>query len=260
MTEKKNDFFFFFRNSKNTEDEHSSSSSETSSSHRSVRRPVKRKHRSLTADHEISAVQNRPTTAVDRDSSPIDDDRRSLLLIDSYLDSFRNRLKNYFYYMKSNIYREHIEKQLNEEKELNQQMKTKVNCLENNVKTLLEDAIRLLRLRTQELGIEKLDQPEQLLTYANQISNKHKDLRIKIAVLEKEISDYDYENDQINTILSKIAANDTHFTIPTGIHQEIVTTKAPVAFRERSQPASNRWDRSKISIFGNTQVEHRFLF
>jgi hypothetical protein len=144
------------------------------------------------------------------------EDHRFLNSINSYLEQFRQRLLGYFTYMKSDVYREHLRKQLDNEMEINQTLKAKVNCLENNIKALLEDAIHLLKLRTTELGIEELERPVQLITYANDISNKHKELRSKVASLEKEIADYDHENDKINFILNNIQTNG---------HQSTTTTK-----------------------------------
>ncbi|CAF1587359.1 unnamed protein product, partial [Adineta steineri] len=135
------------------------------------------------------------------------EDQRFLNSINTYLEQFRQRLLTYFTYMKSDIYREHLRKQLDNELELNQTLKTKVNCLENNIKALLDDAIDLLKLRTNELGIDELERPAQLITYANDISNKHKELRSKVASLEKEIADYDHENEKINSILNNIQTN-----------------------------------------------------
>jgi hypothetical protein len=127
--------------------------------------------------------------------------------INSYLDAYRQRLFNYRTYMKSNVYREHIKQQLDNEMELNKTLKSKVNSLENHMKILLEDTISLLKLRTNELGIEELERPVQLITYANDISNKHKELRSKVVNLEKEISEYDYENEKLNFILQSIQTN-----------------------------------------------------
>ncbi|CAF0941917.1 unnamed protein product [Rotaria sp. Silwood1] len=135
--------------------------------------------------------------------------------INSYLEQFRQRLIKYFTYMKSNIYREHLKNQLDNEMELNKTLKMKVNCLENNIKTLLEDAINLLKLRTHELGIEELERPVQLITYANDISNKHKELRTKVATLEKEIAEYNYENDKINFFLNNVLTNGHQSTTTT---------------------------------------------
>ncbi|CAF4520001.1 unnamed protein product, partial [Rotaria magnacalcarata] len=53
-------------------------------------------------------------------------------------------------------------------------------------------------------GIEELERPVQLITYANDISNKHKELRSKVATLEKEIAEYNYENDKISFVLNNI--------------------------------------------------------
>jgi hypothetical protein len=132
--------------------------------------------------------------------------------INSHLDLFRQRLLNYFKYMKSNTYREHLKQQLDTEMELNKTLKSKVNSLENHMKILLEDTINLLKLRTNELGIEQLEQPVQLITYANDISNKHKELRSKVVTLEKEISEYDYENEKLNFILQFIQTNGHYST------------------------------------------------
>jgi hypothetical protein len=109
--------------------------------------------------------------------------------------------------MKSNTYRDHLKQQLNNEMELNKTLKSKVHSLESNTKILLEDTISLLKLRTNELGIEQLERPEQLITYANDISNKHKELRSKVATLEKEIAEYDHENEKLNFILQSIQTN-----------------------------------------------------
>jgi len=137
------------------------------------------------------------------------EDHRFLNSINSYLEQFRQRLLSYFNYMKSDIYREHLRKQLDNEIELNKTLKAKVNCLENNIKALLEDAIYLLKLRTNELGIDELERPVQLINYASDISNKHKELRSKVASLEKEIAEYDNENEKINFILNNIQTSTT---------------------------------------------------
>ncbi|CAF4066783.1 unnamed protein product [Rotaria sordida] len=96
--------------------------------------------------------------------------------------------------------------------ELNKILKTKVNCLENNIKILLEDIINLLKLRTDGLGIEQLERPVQLITYANDISSKHKELRSKVATLEKEIAEYNYENEKLNLILQSIPTHEHHLS------------------------------------------------
>lgn len=142
-----------------------------------------------------------------RDCLIENDEDNFLNSINSYLEQFRQRLIKYFIYMKSDIYRQHLRKQLDNEIELNKALKLKVNCLENNIKILLEDAINLLKMRTNELGIEELERPEQLISYANDISNKHKELRSKVATLEKEIAEYNYENDKINFVLNNIRMN-----------------------------------------------------
>ncbi|CAF0853489.1 unnamed protein product [Adineta ricciae] len=143
-----------------------------------------------------------------RDCLVEQEDQRFINAINSYLEQFRQRLFTYFVYMKSDNYREHLRKQLDNEMELNQTLKSKVNCLENNIKALLEDAIRLLKLRTNELGIDDLERPIQLISYASDISNKHKELRSKVSSLEKEIAEYDYENEKINSILSSLQTNE----------------------------------------------------
>jgi hypothetical protein len=138
------------------------------------------------------------------------EDHRFINSINLYLEQFRQRLLAYFTYMKSDVYREHLRKQLDNEMELNKTLKAKVNCLENNIKALLEDAIYLLKLRTNELGIEALERPVELISYASDISNKHKELRSKVASLEKEIADYDHENEKMNSILNNIQTSSTN--------------------------------------------------
>ena len=142
-----------------------------------------------------------------RDCLSEPDDRQFVNSINSYLDQFRQRLFAYFTYMKSDTYREHIKQQLDNEMELNKALKAKVHCLETNIKILLDDAIQLLKLRTNELGIEELTEPAQLISYANDISNKHKELRSRVASLEKEIAEYDHDNDKLDFILANIQTN-----------------------------------------------------
>lgn len=142
-----------------------------------------------------------------RDCLVEQEDEKFFQSINNYLDQFRQRLFSYFNYMKSDEYREHLKQQIDNEKELNKTLKAKVNCLESSIKILLEDAIELLKLRTSELGVEKLERPAQLITYANDISSKHKELRSKVASLEQEIAEYDRENEKLNYILSNIQTN-----------------------------------------------------
>lgn len=165
-----------------------------------------------------------------------DDNNQSINSINKYLNLFRQRLINYFLYMKSSIYREHIQNQLDNEMELNKTLKSKVNSLENHMKILLEDTINLLKLRTNELGIEELEQPVQLITYANDISNKHKELRTKIVTLEKEINEYDYENEKLNFILQSIQLNG-HLT---SSNDNIYSTLLANMSRQTQQQENNK--------------------
>ncbi|CAF4113149.1 unnamed protein product, partial [Rotaria sordida] len=75
-----------------------------------------------------------------------------------------------------------------------------------------QDTINLLKLRTNGLGIEQLERPVQLITYANDISSEHKELRSKVATLEKEIAEYNYENEKLNLILQSIPTHEHHLS------------------------------------------------
>ncbi len=160
--------------------------------------------------------------------------------INSYLDSFHQRLFNYFKYMKSNTYREHLKQQLDNEMELNKTLKSKVNSLETHMKILLEDTISLLKLRTNELGIEHLERPAQLITYANDISNKHKELRSKVVTLEKEISDYDYENEKLNFLIQSIQTNGHHSTTSDNTYSTLLANMSRQTQQQESSIHSNR--------------------
>ncbi len=184
------------------------------------------------------------------------EDHRFINSINSYLEQFRQRLLAYFTYMKSSVYREHIRKQLDNEMELNQTLKAKVNCLENNIKALLEDAISLLKLRTNELGIEDLERPIQLISYASDISNKHKELRSKVASLEKEIADYDHENEKMNLILNNIndeksIGNDnTYSKLLINISQQHSVTSPTYLPISPNSSTDKHFDFSQSKIFG----------
>ncbi len=188
------------------------------------------------------------------------EDHRFLNSINSYLEQFRQRLLSYFTYMKSDIYREHLRKQLDNEMELNKTLKAKVNCLENNIKSLLEDAIYLLKLRTNELGIEELERPVQLINYASDISNKHKELRSKVASLEKEIAEYDHENDKINFILNNIQTNG-HQSSSSSSNNDNTYSKLLVNMsRQTQQQQSNISQLNYLPISPNSSVDKHFDF
>jgi hypothetical protein len=190
------------------------------------------------------------------------EDHRFLNSINSYLEQFRQRLLAYFTYMKSDIYREHLRKQLDNEMEINNTLKAKVNCLENNIKALLEDAIHLLKLRTNELGIEELDRPVQLITYANDISNKHKELRSKVATLEKEIAEYDHENEKINLILNNIHTNDHQSSTTKQLSNDNTYSTLLVNMSKQTQQQENKSSKtnqlSYLPLSPNSTVEKQF--
>ncbi|CAF0952819.1 unnamed protein product [Rotaria sordida] len=187
------------------------------------------------------------------------EDQQFLNLINTYLDQFRQRLFKYFTYMKSNTYREHLKTQLDNEMELNKILKTKVNSLENNIKILLEDTINLLKLRTNELGIEQLERPVQLITYANDISNKHKELRSKVATLEKEIAEYNYENEKLNLILESIPTNEHHLsTLIHSINDNTYSTLLANMSRQTQQQESNKQSYSPISPISSNDKDMSF--
>ena len=169
--------------------------------------------------------------------------------VNKYLNQFRERLIGYFMYMKSNEYREHLQRQLDNEMEKNNILKAKVNCLENNIKLLLEDTINLLKLRTNELGIEQLERPVQLITYANDISNKHKELRTKVATLEKEIAEYDHENESLNFILKSIPTNRYNLsTIISSMNDNTYSTLLASMSRQTEQQENNKKSHPQINL------------
>lgn len=165
--------------------------------------------------------------------------------VNNYLDSFRQRLYNYRAYMKSNVYREHIKKQVDQEMELNKTLKSKVNSLENHMKILLEDTISLFKLRTNELGIAELERPAQLITYANDISNKHKELRSKVVTLEKEISDYEYENEKLSYILQSIQTNGHPSTSNDNTYSALLANMSRQTQQQESSSSSSHSNRHK---------------
>ncbi|UJR15655.1 hypothetical protein I4U23_002591 [Adineta vaga] len=176
-----------------------------------------------------------------RDCLSEQEDRQFFDSINTYLDRFRQRLFSYFTYMKSSAYREHLKQQVENEKELNQTLKAKVNCLENNIKILLDDTINLLKLRTNELGIEDLERPAQLITYANDISNKHKELRSKVVTLEKEIAEYDQENEKLTFILQSIQTNGHHsLTTNHSIHDNTYSTLLASMSKQTQQQENHK--------------------
>ena len=180
-----------------------------------------------------------------RDCLEDQDDQIFFDSVNTYLDSFRQRLFNYRAYMKSNVYRDHIQQQIDQERELNKTLKSKVNSLENHVKILLDDTINLLKLRTNELGIEELERPAQLITYANDISNKHKELRSKVVTLEKEISEYEYENEKLTYILQSIQTNGQLLTGNDNTYSALLANMSRQTQQQESPSSSSHSSRHK---------------
>ncbi|CAF1267100.1 unnamed protein product, partial [Didymodactylos carnosus] len=170
-------------------------------------------------------------------------DQRFLNFVNHYIDEYRKRLIDYFNYMKTEQYHKHVKKQLDDEMELNKSLKTKIVHLENSIETLLEESIELLKLRTKELGIENLEKPDELITYANNISNTHKELCSKVALLNKEISDLDNENEEMTTFLNGLTSdngiNEQDFSNETQQQQHIKAGNSPVLNKVTSVNKTN---------------------
>ncbi|CAF0773095.1 unnamed protein product [Didymodactylos carnosus] len=135
------------------------------------------------------------------------EDQRFSNFVNVYLHEYRKRLINYFNYMKTEQYHQYVKQQLDDEIDLNKSLKGKIVHLENSIETLLNESIELLKLRTKELGFENLQKPDELITYANNISNTHKELCCKVASLNKEINELDTENEEMATFLNGLTPN-----------------------------------------------------
>ncbi|CAF1530266.1 unnamed protein product, partial [Rotaria sordida] len=95
---------------------------------------------------------------------------------------------------------------------------------------------------------EQLERPVQLITYANDISSKHKELRSKVATLEKEIAEYNYENEKLNLILQSIPTHEHHLsTLIHSINDNTYLTLLANMSRQTQQHENNKQSYSPIS-------------
>ncbi|CAF1521786.1 unnamed protein product, partial [Rotaria sordida] len=88
---------------------------------------------------------------------------------------------------------------------------------------------------------EQLERPVQLITYANDISSKHKELRSKVATLEKEIAEYNYDNEKLNLILQSIPTHEHHLsTLIHSINDNTYSTFLAKMSRQTQQHENNK--------------------
>lgn len=103
--------------------------------------------------------------------------------------------------MKSSSYKENVNKQIEQEKERNQKLLSRVSQLEKQIKVLINDSVALLKVRMTELGISTTSQND-LLCKAKEIVGRHKELQVMAAKLQNQVNTI--EQEQKNLVVTHI--------------------------------------------------------
>lgn len=115
------------------------------------------------------------------------------------LDMFRDQLMNTLDEMKSYSYKNHVNKQIELEKERNQSLLNRAGQLEKQIKVLIDDSVALLKARMCELGISTTSQND-LLNKAKEIVGRHKELQVMAANLQSQVNTIEQDQQKLVSV------------------------------------------------------------
>ncbi|KAK3591174.1 hypothetical protein CHS0354_029026 [Potamilus streckersoni] len=111
------------------------------------------------------------------------------------MDIMRQHFSQFMAYMQTPQYKESLKQQIDQEKEFQMELKSKVCQLEQQIVNLQKDSVAQLKARFQEvwLGIQA-DTPEEFLAQAKLIVRHQKELETLTHSLQAQIADLEKEN------------------------------------------------------------------
>ena len=107
--------------------------------------------------------------------------------------------------MKTNAFRENLNRQIEQEREKNKKLLNRTGQLEKQIKVLVEDSVVLLKARMAELGINTSSQND-LLCKAKEIVGKHKELQQAANKIQNQVQALEEEQSMyVNFHVKKLA-------------------------------------------------------
>uniref|UniRef100_A0A8D8QP90 Histone-lysine N-methyltransferase, H3 lysine-79 specific n=2 Tax=Cacopsylla melanoneura TaxID=428564 RepID=A0A8D8QP90_9HEMI len=102
------------------------------------------------------------------------------------LDILRNQYLGMIERLKSEKYKKEVEDQIEMEKKKKEQTKKRIEALDKQISHLIQDSVELLKTRMSELDIHA-NTPKELLSKANDIVVRHRELQAKTVKYQKEV-------------------------------------------------------------------------
>ncbi|XP_037954058.1 histone-lysine N-methyltransferase, H3 lysine-79 specific isoform X2 [Teleopsis dalmanni] len=103
------------------------------------------------------------------------------------LDLIRSQYMNTIEQMKNPAFVPQIKQQIMFEKERNERIKSRINQLEKQIKTLIDDSVALLKARLNELGLDVVSSTN-LIVKAKEIVNRHKELQNMVKKMQSQVT------------------------------------------------------------------------
>uniref|UniRef100_W4VRG6 Histone-lysine N-methyltransferase, H3 lysine-79 specific n=1 Tax=Corethrella appendiculata TaxID=1370023 RepID=W4VRG6_9DIPT len=121
------------------------------------------------------------------------------ILLDLYKSQFMQLIDT----MKSPLYKENVQQQIEKEKERNQKLLNRAGQLDKQINVLIADSVALLKARMNELGIGiTTTSQNDLLCKAKEIVGRHKELQVSAAKLQNQVNAL--EQEQKNLVLNNL--------------------------------------------------------
>jgi len=124
---------------------------------------------------------------IQSDSSSLGNDVNEA--IDNYLKKLKKQFVNYLMFMKtSSDFQANVRNEINAETNKKSEYLIKIEKLEKKTTDLLREDVALLKSRAEEVGINNLNSPSQLMDHAKQMLDKHHQLLERMNSLQNHIN------------------------------------------------------------------------
>lgn len=118
--------------------------------------------------------------------------------IDVYLRKLKKHFVDYLNYMRESEFEEKIKQKIKQEHRKKSENLKRIEKLEKQTNEILKQDIILLKKRAEELGIECLESPKQLMDYARKMLNTHFKLLEHINSIQKQINSLEIKQSECN--------------------------------------------------------------
>ncbi|CAH1775692.1 unnamed protein product, partial [Owenia fusiformis] len=112
------------------------------------------------------------------------------------LDKFRQQYMQHLSLMKCPQYKAAVKQQIDDERALNMELKSKTSQLEKQIQNLQKDSVGQLKARLSELGITA-NTPAEFLAKAKEIVMRHKELEVQASNIQMTVSALEGEQQRL---------------------------------------------------------------